>query len=88
MNMHKALHPRDDVDRLFVSRKEGGRVLASIKDSVDASIKQLEDYIGKHEQGLITSTRNNTDNMIDNRMTITRKQKWGKNNSVGVLSDE
>ena len=28
--MHKALHPRD-VDRLYVSRKEGGRGLASIR---------------------------------------------------------
>ena len=23
MTMHKALHPRDDVDRLYESRKEG-----------------------------------------------------------------
>ena len=38
MSMHKALHPRDDVDRLYVSRKEGGRGLTSIEDSVDASI--------------------------------------------------
>ena len=37
--MHKALLPRDDVDRLYVSRKEGGRGLASIDDSVDASIQ-------------------------------------------------
>ena len=34
MTMHKALHPRDDVDRLYVSRKEGGRGLASIEDSL------------------------------------------------------
>ena len=34
--MHNALHPRDDVGRLHVSRKEGGRGLASIEDSVDA----------------------------------------------------
>ena len=45
MTMHKALHPRDDVGRLYVSRKEGGRGLASIEDSIDASIQQLEDYI-------------------------------------------
>ena len=25
MTMHKALHPRDDVDRLYVSRREEGR---------------------------------------------------------------
>ena len=43
--MHKALHPRDDIKNLYVSRKEGGRGLASIEDSVDASIQQLEDYI-------------------------------------------
>ena len=45
MAMHKALHPRDDVDRFYVSRKEGERRLAGIEDSVHASIQQLEDYI-------------------------------------------
>ena len=73
--VHKALHPRDDVDRLNVSRKEGGRGLASIKDSVDASIQRLEDYVEKHDRGMITAIRNDTDNTIDDRMTITRKQK-------------
>ena len=38
MTMHKGLYPRDDVDRLYVSRKEEGRGLASIEDSFDASI--------------------------------------------------
>ena len=75
MTMHKALHPRDDVDRLYVSRKEGGRGLASIEDSVDASIQRLEDCIQKHDGGLITAIRNDTDNTMDKRMTITRKQK-------------
>ena len=73
MTMQKALHRRDYVDRLYVSRKDGGRGLASIKDSVDPSIQRLEDYIEKHERGLITAIRNYTDNTIDNRMTITRK---------------
>ena len=76
MTMHKALHPRDDIDRFYVSKKEGGRGLASIEDSIDASIQRLEDYIQKHDGGLIIATRNDTDNTIDNRMTITRKQKW------------
>ena len=75
MTRHKALHLRDDVDRLYVSRKEGGRGLASIEDSVDASIEWLEDYIQKYDGGLITAIRNDTDNTMDNRMTITRKQK-------------
>ena len=76
MTMHKALHPRDDVDRQYVSRKEGRRGLASIEDSVETSIQRLEDYIQKHDGGLITAIRNHTDITVDNRMTITRKQKW------------
>ena len=62
MTMHKALHPIDNVDRLYVSRKEGGRGFASIEDSVDASIQQLKDYIEKYKGGLITAARNDTDN--------------------------
>ena len=68
MTMLKALHPKDDIDKLYVPRKEGGRGFASMEDSVDTSIQRLEDYIEKHERGLITAIRNNTDNTIDNRM--------------------
>ena len=74
--MHKALHPRVDVDRLYVSRKEGGRGLASIEDSIDTSIQRLKDYIQNHEGGLITATRSESENTMNNTMTITRKQKW------------
>ena len=76
MSMHKVLHLRDDIDRLHVSRKEGRKGFASIEDSIDASIQRLEDYIEKHEGGLITAIKNDTDNTMTNRMTITRKQKW------------
>ena len=57
MTMHKALHPRDDVDRLYMSRREGGRGLTSIEDSVDTLIQQLKDYIEKHGGRLITAIR-------------------------------
>ena len=83
MTLHKALHSRYDVYRLYVSRKEGGRGLASIDDSVDASIQRLEDYIEKHERGLITAIRNDTDKTIDDRMTTTRKQKWEEKQLYG-----
>ena len=33
-------------------------------------------YIQKHDGGLITTIRNDTDNTMDDRITITRKQKW------------
>ena len=83
MTMHKALHRRDDVDRLCVSRKEGGRELASTEDSVDASIQRLEDYIEKPERGLMTTIRNDMENTTDDRMTTTRKQKWEEKQLYG-----
>ena len=73
MIMHKAQHPKDDLDRLSVSRKEGGKRLVSIEDGVDASIQRLEDYIEKHEGRMITAIKNDTDNTATNKMTITRK---------------
>ena len=76
MTMHKALHPIDDVGRLYVSRKEGGKGLVSIEDSVDASIQQLKDYIEKYKQVLFTAIRSDTDNTMDNKKKITSKQKW------------
>ena len=85
MTMHKTLHPREDVDRLYVFRKEGGRGLASIEDSIDASIQQLEIYIVKHERGLIAVIRNDTDNTIGDRMTTTKKQKWEKKQLYGRI---
>ena len=60
-----------------IKKKKGERKrTCQLWGSVDASIQQLKDYIEKHEGGLITAIRNNTDNTMANRMTITRKHKW------------
>ena len=83
MTMHKALHPRDDVDRLYVSIRERGRRLSTIEVSVDASIQRLEGYMEKRRGRLITATRNNTNDTRTSRKTITRKQKWEEKQLYG-----
>ena len=77
---------RDNVDRLYVSGKEGEMGHASIEDNVDSLIRRLEDFIKKHG-GLITAIRNDSDNIMANRMTITRKQKWEEKQFYGRFSD-
>ena len=72
MSIHKSLHPRDDIDRLYVPRKEGRRGLASTEDKVHASIKWFEDYTEKCG-GRLPSNRNKTDDTRINRTEITRK---------------
>ena len=62
MTLHKSLHPRDDVDSLYVSIKEAERGLSSTEDSVDASIQWLKNYIEMRGGRRITVTRDNTDN--------------------------
>ena len=81
------MHSRDDIDLLYVSRKEGGRRLDSIEDSVDASIQRVENYIEKNGERLIIAIRKNTDSTRTNRTTITRKQKWKVKTSMDALRD-
>ena len=50
MRMHKALHQRGDIDRLYVPKKEEGRRLARIEDSEDALIRGLDDYIKNNKK--------------------------------------
>ena len=72
--MLKALHPRD---RLHVSRKEGGRRLASIDYCVDTS--RLEDHVKKSKERFITAANNNIGIINTDRKTIkTSKQKREK----------
>ena len=49
MTMHKVLNPRNVIDRLYVSRKEGGRGLASFEVVVDTTIQWLEEYTIKRK---------------------------------------
>ena len=66
----------------------GGRGLADIEKSVDASIQRLEDYTDRRGGRLIAAFRNKTDNTRINGTEITRKQKNEKKNfSVSVLND-
>ena len=43
LTMQNALQPRDDIDRLYMSRIEGWQGLVSIKDSVYTSIRRHEE---------------------------------------------
>ena len=84
MTMHKTLYLRDDVDRLYMSRKEGGRGLVSIEDSID-TIDTMTRRQHKKAQRQITVIRNNANNTRIKRITMTRKQKIGRKTTVRML---
>ena len=83
MTMHKAVHPGDDVDRLYGSKRERKKDLLALKASIDASRERIKDYIEKCGGRLITASRNNTDDTRIKRTEITRKPKWEEKQLYG-----
>ena len=69
----------------YVSRKERGRGLVRIENSINVSIHGIEDYKEKRRGRLITAIRNNTGDTRISRTTVTRKQKWEEKQHYGLL---
>ena len=55
--MYGAWHPKSDVGRLYIPRREGERGLISIEDCVELGIKGLEVYVHGSEERLIQASR-------------------------------
>jgi len=53
--MHIAFLPKDDVGRLYIRRKVGGRWLISIEECVENAVLSLRDYVEKCKEGLISA---------------------------------
>ena len=70
--MLKDLHSRDNVDRLYVSRREGGRELASIQDIIDTTTITLHKKARKKSN---SSDQKHTDNISINKTKQKRDEK-------------
>ena len=57
MTMHRALNPKSDVARIYLSRKEGGRGLISVEDIAKLAILGLERYALTSEEVLLIAAR-------------------------------
>ena len=55
--IYGALHPKSDIDRLYIPRKEGGRGLISIEDCVKLALRGLKEYVHGCEERLIQADR-------------------------------
>ena len=74
--MHKVLYMRDDIDRLFVSRKEERKGLISIEDSIDESIRGLENYVKREQKKTNFSDQKQHRQHNDQRTGIFQAIKW------------
>ena len=70
ITLYKALHPIDDIDRIYVLTKENVRKFSSIEDFEDASIQGPEKCIRENKEEHLPITA-----MAGRETTNTRKEK-------------
>ena len=73
--IYRALHPKSDVDRLYIPRKEGGRGLISIEDCVELAIRGLEVYVHGSEERLIQAARGDKIDGLEATTVLKRSKK-------------
>ena len=71
----EALHPKSDVDRLYIPRKEGGRGLISIENCVELAIRGLQVYVHRSEQILIQTARGDKIDGLEAASVLKRSKK-------------
>ena len=97
MTMYGGLHPKSDVDRLYVKRKEGGRGLISVERCIREEENSLGFYVTNSEENLMRGVL--TAETINTRETITSvefkkqrekelKEKWSEKRMHGQFIRE
>lgn len=78
MTMHKALHPKSDVDRLYLPRKNGGRGLLNIEDTVEQAKVSLDNYVESSLEEFLVAARNVSDRGEVEDVKIFKERKKGE----------
>ena len=63
LTIHGALHPRSNVGRLYLPRREGGRGLISVEDAINIEERNINVYISQSQERLLKAAweRKNVD---------------------------
>ena len=88
--IYEALHPKSNVDRLYIPRKEGGRGLISIEDCVELAIRGLEVLVHGSDGRLIQAARGDKRDGLEAASVLKRstKEKRLENWEEKVLHSE
>ena len=83
MTMPNALHPKSNVDRLYLPRKDEGRGLLGVEDTVNIAKVSLKRYVNNSTERLLSSLRITEDDEfieseadVKKRKRTERKENW------------
>ena len=97
MTMYGALHPKSDVNRLYIKRKEGGRGLMSVEHCVREEENSLGFYVVNSEENLIRGVSAaktiNTEDILTSgefkkQIAQELKQNWSEKKMYGQFVRE
>ena len=80
--MHRGLYPRYSVDRLYITRAQGGRGLLSVKDCVELESLNLFDYAANNNERLLKAANEE----LQLRTKTDGKNKEGQENERQAAS--
>ena len=92
MAIYGALHPKSDVDRLYIKRKEGGKGLMSVERCVREEENSFGFYVANSEEkfirGVAVAETINTEDTVTGgefkkQKTQELKQNWRKKKMHG-----
>ena len=74
-NIYRTLHPKSDVDRLYILRKGGGRGLISTENCVELAIRGLEVYVRGSQERLIQAATGGKIDGLEAASVLKRSKK-------------
>ena len=90
ITVYGALHPKSDVDRLYIKRKEGGRGLMSVECCVREEENSLGFYVANSEENLIKGVyaAETINTEFKKQIEQERKQNWTEKKMYGQFVRE
>ena len=73
--IYGGLHPKSDVDRLYIPRKDGGRGLIAIEDCVELTVRGLQVYVDGGEERLIQAASQDKLDRLEGASVLKKAKK-------------
>ena len=88
MTMRKALHPKSNAHLLYIPKKEGGRRLQGVEETVNVTNLGLENYVKESRQRLLAAARSVDIDLIKPIRETTTKAKKQKKEEKTISWEE
>ena len=69
------MHPKSDDDRLYITRKDGGRGLVAIEDCGELAVRGLKLYVYGSEERLLQAARGDRKDDLEAASVLKKAEK-------------